>query len=87
MQCESDITFQRGQVQQSYVGTICLQMQQQMANYLVAAVWEGGGPSSEVQSAAVDLATSLVEVQADLVHLAPPACLTQVRPAPTHPLL
>lgn len=87
MQCESDLTFQRGQVQQSYIGTVCLQLQQQMATYLMAAVWEGGEPASRVHPAAVDLVTSLVEVQADLVRLAPPACLIQVRPAPTHPLV
>lgn len=83
VQCESDIVFQRGQVQQSYIGTVCLQLQHQMATYLMTAVWERGEPASGVHPAAVDLLVSLVEVQADLVCLAPPACLTQVRPAPT----
>ena len=85
VQCESDLTFQSGQVQQSYIGTVCLQLQQHMATYLMAAVSDGGRPSSGVHPAAVDLVTSLVEVQADLMCLAPPTCLTQVRPVLPHP--
>lgn len=78
VQCESDITFQRGQVQQSYIGTVCAQLQRHIASYLGAAVPEGGCIPEGVHSAAGDLVTSLVEVQADLLSLAPPTCITQV---------
>ena len=84
VQCESDITFQRGQVQQSYIGTVCVQLQRHMATYMAAAVAEWGEPSEGVHPAAVDLVTSMVEIQADLVCLAPPACITQVRPTLNH---
>ena len=85
VQCESDITFQRGQVRQSYIGTVCVQLQQHMATYMTAAVTELGEPAEGVHPAAVDLVTSLVEIQADLVSLAPLACITQVRPTLTQP--
>lgn len=85
VQCESDITFQRGQVRQSYIGTVCVQQQRHMATYMAAAVAEWGEPSGGVHPAAVDLVTSLVEIQADMVSLGPAACITQVRPALTQP--
>lgn len=85
VQCESDITFQRGQVRQSYIGTVCAQLQRHLATYMMAAVPNGGEPPKGVSPAAVHLVTSLVEVQADLVSLAPAACMTQVRPIPTQP--
>ena len=77
MQCESDLTFQRGQVQQSYIGIVCAQLQRHMSHYLASApgwqaVPEGVGPG------AVHLVLTLVEVQADLLNLAPPTCITQV---------
>ena len=78
VQCESDITFQRGQVRQSYIGTVCVQLQRHMTTYMMAAVAECGEPPEGVHPAAVDLVTSLVEIQADLVSLAPTACITQV---------
>ena len=78
MQCESDLTFQRGQVQQSYIGIVCAQLQRHMSHYLASASgWQtvpsGGGPG------AVHLVLTVVEVQADLLELAPPTCITQVR--------
>lgn len=79
MQCESDITFQRGQVQQSYIGTACAQMQRHMATYLATAAVAGRDCLPQgVHHAAVDLWNSLVEVQADLLSLAPHTCITQV---------
>lgn len=83
MQCESDITFQRGQVQQSYVGTVCVQLQRHLATYMTAAASEWGEAPQGVHPAAVDLVTNLVEVQADLLSLAPAACMTQVGLQPT----
>lgn len=85
VQCESDITFQRGQVRQSYIGMVCAQLQRHLATYMTAAVPSGGEPPEGVSPAAVDLVTSLVQVQADMVSLAPAACMTQVRPTPTQP--
>ena len=78
MQCESDLTFQRGQVQQSYIGIVCAQLQRHLSHYLASAPgWQavpgGVGPG------AVHLVLTLVEVQADLLQLAPPTCITQVR--------
>lgn len=52
---------------------------------MTAAVPTGGEPPEGVSPAAVDLVTSLVQVQADLVSLAPAACITQVRPTLTQP--
>ena len=85
VQCESDITFQRGQVRQSYIGMVCAQLQRHLATYMTAAVPAGGEPPEGVSPAAVDLVISLVQVQADLVSLAPTACITQVRPTRTQP--
>ena len=82
MQCESDITFQQGQVRQSYIGTVCVQLQRHMAAYMAAAVGEWGEPPEGVHPAAIDLVTSLVEIQADLVSLAPNACIVQVLTQP-----
>ena len=78
MQCESDITFQRGQVQQSVIGTVCTSMQHQLTSYMAAAVGRGADQPRGVHPAAIDLTSTLVEVQADLLSLAPLPCLSQV---------
>ena len=79
VQCESDVTFQRGQVQQSYIGTVCAQLQRHMAAYVGAAVSAWQCCPAGVHAAAASLVMSLVEVQAELLRLAPSTCITQVQ--------
>ena len=87
VQCESDLTFQRGQVQQSYIGTVCAQLQRNIGHYLTTTpAWQA--VPEGVQEGAVHLVLTLAEVQADLLALAPHTCITQVSimPALNHRL-
>lgn len=79
VQCESDLTFQRGQVQQSYIGTVCVQLQRHMGHYFTMAPHWQAVPQG-VQEGAVQLLLTLVEVQADMLALAPHSSITQVTP-------
>ena len=77
LQIEGDLTFQRGQVQQSYIGTVCAQLQRHIGNYLApASAWQA--VPHGVGEGAVHLVLTLVAVQADMLRLAPHSCVMQV---------
>jgi len=77
LQIEGDLTFQRGQVQQSYIGTVCGQLQRHIGNYLAPdSAWQA--VPQGVGEGAVHLVLTLVAVQADMLRLAPHSCITQV---------
>lgn len=79
---ENDLTFQRGQVQQSYIGTVCAQLQRHIGNYLApASAWQA--VPQGVAEGAVHLVLTLVAVQADMLRLAPHSCIIQVCALPT----
>lgn len=79
VQCEGDMTFQRGQIQQAYISQLCSQLQQEV-QVCVQAAAQQAAPPLEAQPAALDLVLSLVHRQASLLRLAPPSSLTQVPP-------
>ena len=82
LQIEGDLTFQRGQVQQSYIGTVCAQLQRYIGNYLApASAWQA--VPQGIGEGAVHLVLTLVAVQADMLRLAPHSCITQVCALPT----
>jgi len=82
LQIEGDLTFQRGQVQQSYIGTVCAQLQRHIGNYLApASAWQA--VPHGVGEGAVHLVLTLVAVQAHMLRLAPHSCIMQVCARPT----
>lgn len=77
LQCESNVCFQRGQVQQSYTAAAGSQLQQQVRHYLTTAC-QGMGLPEGASEGAHRIVLGIVEVQADLMALAPHLCLSQV---------
>lgn len=77
VQCESDISFQRGQIQHAYIGQMCSQLQQPIQACVQAAAQQAGAPHQALE-ATHDLLLTIVQAQTDLLSLAPPTCTAQV---------
>ena len=77
VQCEGDISFQRGQMQQAYISQVCSQLQPPVQACVQAAVQQAGVPQ-EAHENTVDLMLTVVQAQTDLLSLAPRNCITQV---------
>ena len=77
VQCEGDISFQQGQMQQAYISHICSQLQQPILVCVQNAAQQSGVPQ-EAQEELADLHLMLVQIQSHLLSLAPRNCITQV---------